>query len=190
MELIDESQSSDSFRTAPAVRHHARMCNAPSSDHHPRTRENIRMLRVMKYKCLKCSFKTERDGDSHAFNQHIITEHPYFAKAVGLLPPDTQLDPVEQIRYRLDKQQSGALQVPWSNEDISVLLERITDLDEVLKDKRRLTREVDELLNGKASAAKQAAMIDLTSQLRSLREELKLDENASVLVMLSHLRTK
>lgn len=49
--------------------------------------------------------------------------------------------------------------------------EEIKALNEVLDDKRRLTRELDVAMNGEEDAAKQASLIDLIAQAKSLRSE-------------------
>jgi hypothetical protein len=49
---------------------------------------------------------------------------------------------------------------------ISALEAELADYKSVLDDKRRLTRELDVLLNG-AGAAKQASLCDIVSQVRS-----------------------
>ncbi len=45
----------------------------------------------------------------------------------------------------------------------------IEDYEEVNKDKKRLVRELDVLLNGEAGAAKQASLCDIVSQLRIMK---------------------
>ena len=50
-------------------------------------------------------------------------------------------------------------------------VETITYLTEVLDDKRRLTREIDIILNGD-NAAPQASLCDLIPQIKSIMERL------------------
>lgn len=45
----------------------------------------------------------------------------------------------------------------------------IQDYEEVLKDKHRLVREIDVILNGEEGAARQASLCDLVSQIRDLK---------------------
>jgi hypothetical protein len=54
----------------------------------------------------------------------------------------------------------------------------IADYEEVLADKRRLTRELDEALNGPQGAAKQASLCDLIPQARDMRAALKANSDA------------
>ena len=49
------------------------------------------------------------------------------------------------------------------------LAQQVKDLEEVLADKRRLTREIDVALNGEHDAAKQASLCDILSQLKALK---------------------
>jgi hypothetical protein len=49
------------------------------------------------------------------------------------------------------------------------------DLIDVLNDKKRLTRELDEIINGKEGMAIQASLVDIVSQLRPLLPDLRSD---------------
>ena len=51
------------------------------------------------------------------------------------------------------------------------LAQQVKDLEEVLADKRRLTREIDVALNGEHGAAKQASLCDILSQLKALKRQ-------------------
>ncbi len=50
--------------------------------------------------------------------------------------------------------------------------ERISDYEQILDDHRRLTREIDVLLNGEDGAAKAPALVDIVAQLSDDRFEL------------------
>lgn len=49
----------------------------------------------------------------------------------------------------------------------------VADYEEVLADKRRLTRELDVIMNGEDGAAKQASLCDIVAQLPRLMDELR-----------------
>jgi len=55
----------------------------------------------------------------------------------------------------------------------AALRQRIEDLNEVLEDKRRLTRELDVAMHGEEGAAKQASLCDLVLRAEDLRAELE-----------------
>lgn len=54
----------------------------------------------------------------------------------------------------------------------------IADYEEVLEDKRRLTRELDEALSGPGNAAKQASLCDLILVAKDIRAALKANSDA------------
>src|SRR5687768_16174004 len=62
---------------------------------------------------------------------------------------------------------------------------RVTDLEEVLADKRRLAREINIALHGEDGAAKQASLVDLVHPARQLRRER--DEAREALKPFTHI---
>jgi hypothetical protein len=53
------------------------------------------------------------------------------------------------------------------------LIQYVRDLEEVIEDKHRLTRELDVLLNGEENAAEQASLCDIVGQVATLGETLE-----------------
>lgn len=73
------------------------------------------------------------------------------------------IDHYEELRLTIDEKMN----------EIERLNSIIKDYEEMEEDKKRLVREMDEILNGKEGMAKQASLCDIVSQIAEIKKEHK-----------------